>query len=355
MEDKMSDSVTNLKDFCPPNKPQEDGIFGFITEDSDVLSILELAQRYAKTDGTMLIMGETGTGKEVIAKIIKETSGRKYGPYVVVNCAAIPKDLLESELFGYVKGAFSGANDKKNGLFHAANKGTIFLDEIGEMDISLQGALLRVLDGNGEYTPIGATKSQFSDFRLIAATNRNLLERAHAGDFRMDLYQRLQGMNIQLPGLRQRRMDIPVLIQYFLKQDIHGLGQKQISDKAMTILMQYEWPGNVRELKSEIEALTVRCTNEIISVHDLPKYIVTPENNVQVISGESETENLGIYEKFSLPEDVEEMTWEEVEREYARHILERARWNVTKASQLAGVNRSTFASRIRKLGLSRKN
>jgi transcriptional regulator with GAF, ATPase, and Fis domain len=232
-----------------------------------------LVQRIAITDATVLITGESGTGKEVVARVLHNLSPRTNRPFVPINCAAIPHDLLESELFGHARGAFTGAHTARGGMFQLADGGTVFLDEIGEIPLTLQPKLLRVLQ-NGEVRPVGTDRSVVVNVRVIAATNKDLAQELEAGTFREDLFYRLQVIPIHLPPLRSRRSDIPLLIRHFLeKSNSKYRMAAKISSEASVYLWEYDWPGNVRELENVVERLVVLCENGQIGLSDLPPNI----------------------------------------------------------------------------------
>lgn len=234
-----------------------------------------LVRRVAGADASVMITGESGTGKEVIARAIHNLSPRSQRPFVPINCAAIPHELLESELFGHARGAFTGAHSTRAGMFQLAEGGTIFLDEVGEIPLSLQPKLLRVLQ-NREVRPVGADHPLSIDVRVIAATNKDLARELEAGTFREDLYYRLQVIPIHLPPLRSRRSDIAPLIAHFLEKANRKYGvSAQISEEARVYLWEYDWPGNVRELENTIERLVILCENGQIGLADLPPNICT--------------------------------------------------------------------------------
>jgi len=241
----------------------------FIGESKPVLSVLKLAQKIEKTNIMVLVTGESGTGKEVISKIIHNNSLRKREPYVPVNMAAIPPDLTESELFGHEKGSFTGANSKRIGRFEEAHRGTIFLDEIGEMDLMLQTKMLRVLQ-ESTITRVGSNKEIKLDVRVIAATNKNLGQMVKENKFREDLFFRLQGFLIHLPPLRDRGNDVLILAKHFLKEycKINRIPEKTFGKEAMQKMMDYDWPGNVRELKGTVERTAIISDAEIITPDD---------------------------------------------------------------------------------------
>jgi len=245
----------------------------FVGEHTLMRRIQVLVQRVAATDATVLITGESGTGKEVVARILHSLSPRADRPCVPINCAAIPHELLESELFGHARGAFTGAHTARAGMFQLADGGTIFLDEIGEIPLSLQPKLLRVLQ-NGEIKPVGADRAVTVNVRVIAATNKDLAQELEAGTFREDLFYRLQVIPIHLPPLRSRRSDIPLLIEHFLEKSNRKYGMSaKLSPEVGVYLWEYDWPGNVRELENVMERLVVLCENGQISLTDLPPNI----------------------------------------------------------------------------------
>ncbi len=295
--------------------------------------VLKGVERVAPTDSTVLITGETGTGKELIARAIHNLSPRKDRPLVKVNCAAIPAGLIESELFGHEKGAFTGALTRKMGRFEVADKGTIFLDEIGELPLDLQSKLLRVLQ-EGEFERVGGTQTFKVNVRVIAATNRNLEQLSKSGQYRPDLYYRLNVFPIHLPALREREGDILLLAQYFVRKLSTNLGKKidRIPERMMTALQRYQWPGNVRELEHVIERAVI-------------------------LSDGSELEPI---EWFSTPigkVDHESLqTLEELERDHIVRVLEHTNWRVSGdkgAAKILGLNPTTLEARMKKLGITR--
>ncbi len=292
-----------------------------------LLKDIELA---APSDGRILIYGENGTGKEVVAKTIHFKSKRAHMPLVDVNCAAIPEELIESELFGHKKGAFTGATTNKKGKFLIANGGTLFLDEIGDMSLKTQAKVLRALQEN-EITPVGDTKSYPVDVRIIAATNKNLQDEIEKGHFRQDLYYRLNVIELYVPSLRERIEDIPLLADFFIKKFAaeKRIEPKEISNDAMNILMSYSWPGNVRELQNLIERLMIMVPDDKI----LPKHIPYPINKTT-------PENEAI---LSLKEAKESF-----EKEYITKVLKITHWNISQASKLLGIERSYLHKKIKK-------
>jgi DNA-binding NtrC family response regulator len=254
---------------------QRYGLPGLIAQSPAMQTVLDLVERVAPTDATLLIQGESGTGKEVIAKAVHHASARAGRPFVAVNCGAVPETLLESELFGYVRGAFTGAAGSKVGLFEEADGGTLFLDEIAEMPAALQVKLLRALQ-SGEVRRLGATQAATIDVRVIAATHGDLATLISRGSFREDLFYRLNVIPIVLPPLRDRREDIPALAEHFLARSAGKLGRTlRLSSEAVERLLRYPWPGNVRELENAIERACALCENDMILPADLPPNIVS--------------------------------------------------------------------------------
>lgn len=249
---------------------------GFIIGEHPLMQrINALITRVANTDATVLITGESGTGKEVVARAIHSLSQRVHRPFVPINCAAIPHELLESELFGHARGAFTGAHSARAGMFQLAEGGTIFLDEVGEIPITLQPKLLRVLQC-GEVRPVGSDQTTAIDVRVIAATNKDLAKELQAGTFREDLFYRLQVIPIHLPPLRSRRSDVPLLLAHFLEKSNRKYAASAIiSEEASVYLWEYDWPGNVRELENVVERLVVLCENGQIGLNDLPANIAS--------------------------------------------------------------------------------
>ncbi|MEE1190406.1 MAG: sigma-54 dependent transcriptional regulator, partial [Bacteroidales bacterium] len=246
-------------------------IFG----DSPLLNrAIDIAIRVAKTDASVLIVGESGAGKDVFSKIIHQNSSRKQRKYIAVNCAAIPEGTIESELFGHVKGSFTGAEKDRRGYFAEADKGTIFLDEVGELPYTMQAKLLRVIE-NGEFLPVGASSAVKVDVRIVAATNVNLLKAVEQGRFRSDLYYRLNQINISVPSLRERKDDIPLLFRYFCSEisEKYNIPRINLSSDALTYLSNYPWRGNIRELKNIAERISLLEMDREIDVVKLKTYI----------------------------------------------------------------------------------
>ncbi|MGR3301401.1 MAG: sigma-54 interaction domain-containing protein, partial [Candidatus Scalindua sp.] len=228
--------------------------------------------KVAATDSTVLIQGESGTGKELVARDIHEKSKRNKHPFVAVNCAALQETLLESELFGHVKGAFTGAHENRMGLFEVADRGTLFLDEVGDLPVSIQAKLLRVME-SGEIRRLGDSKSIFIDARIITATNKDLASEVKKGSFREDFFFRINIVHVSLPPLRERKEDIPLLVEHFLQTHKINLGEKKVCSDALERMMKYNWPGNIRELENLIENLMIIVDDEKIGVCNLPEEI----------------------------------------------------------------------------------
>jgi len=259
--------------------------------------VLATVQKISKSNAAVLVTGETGSGKEVIARAIHHYSLRCTRPFIDINCAAFPDHLLESELFGYEKGAFSGADSVKQGMFELANGGTLFLDEIGELDVKMQVKLLRVLDGTPYYR-LGGTRKVVSDVRIIAATNVDLREAVEKGAFRRDLYHRLDQVRVEVPALRTRAEDIDALAQFFLNQEAPHLS---FSDSAIDVLQSYSWPGNVRELRNAVVKAALTAEGNEIDTHDLPQGLRTAPIASRVPGGRTldQLEQQAIYSALS--------------------------------------------------------
>ncbi len=302
-----------------------------------------LIAKLANNTATVLITGESGTGKELAARAIHELSGRRDQPFVPVNCGAIPEELLESELFGHVRGAFTGAVNARQGRFQLANRGTLFLDEIGEMSPKLQVKLLRVLQER-QCEPVGSDHAVEVDVRVIAATHCDLRSGVREGKFREDLFYRLNVLPLKLPSLREREGDVALLVQYFLKMHGRRKGKAQLNIEApaMTSLEHYFWPGNVREVENLIERLVVLNEDGIVRAGDLPDYVV---NNTH---GEPQRGN-----EVLLPHDGIDLDGilERIENGFIQQALQRTRGNKTTAAELLNLNRTTFIERLRKKGM----
>lgn len=304
-------------------------------------SMYSLLDKIRSADTTVLIQGENGTGKELIARSIHYNSNRKDKPFVIQNCSAFNDNLLESELFGHVKGSFTGAIKDKKGLFEQADKGTFFLDEIGEMRPQMQVRLLRVLQ-EGTFTPVGSTEPKKVDVRVIAATNRNLREMVEKGEFREDLYYRLNVINIRVPPLRERKEDIPLLSEHFLtKESEKGSPKKVLTKRALEKLYDYPWPGNVRELQNEIERIVVLSGTETKLTADM----LSPK--ILEIGEKAKVQGARVHGKLKD-------ALEELEREMIKEGLRRTGWNKSKLAKELGISRAGLIMKVEKYGLDKR-
>jgi DNA-binding NtrC family response regulator len=305
---------------------------GIVGKSPQLQGVLQTVDKVAPADATVMIYGESGTGKELIAKAIHEQSTRSDGPFIQLSCAALPETLLESELFGYEKGAFTGADSSRPGRFELAHGGSLFLDEIGEISPTVQVKLLRVLEQRS-FERLGSSKTIDVDVRLIGATNRDLSEMIKDNSFREDLYYRLNVIPINMPPLRERRGDIKLLAEHFLARYAPA---KKLSAAAMEELENYPWPGNVRELQNTIERTTILCHENLVDADDLPEEV--RRRTTTAVDG------------IKLPADGVEM--EEVERGLITQALERTNGNRTRAAALLGISRHTLLYRIDKYGIT---
>ncbi|HSG08509.1 MAG TPA: sigma-54 dependent transcriptional regulator [Longimicrobiales bacterium] len=301
-----------------------------IGESPPMKKVMELAEHVAKSDATVLIRGESGTGKELVARAIHANSPRRYAPIIAVNCGGLPETLLESELFGHEKGAFTGAHQQRKGRVEMADGGTLFLDEVGSISVKTQVDFLRVLESK-EFTRIGGTRTVKADFRVICATNEDLEAAVTEHRFREDFYYRINVFSIDVPPLRARRSDIPLLAQHLLdrfarQMDTHIAG---IHPEAMAILQAYDWPGNVRELSNAIERAMVVGRGSMIRPEDLPL-------------------QQGRLEKAA---DLERLS--DVEKRHVASVLDRTGWNITRAAEVLGIDRVTVYNKIKRYGLRR--
>ncbi len=314
---------------------REYDVQGIVASDPGMLSVLDTVHKVAPTSATVMIYGESGTGKELIARAVHNLSERANKPFITVSAGALPETLLESELFGYEKGAFTGAMTPKPGRFEMANGGTMFLDEIGDISPATQVKLLRVLQER-RFERLGGTRSIEVDVRVVAATNRDLQQLIADGEFREDLFYRLNVVPITLPTLRQRPGDIPLLVAHFLEK--FNAGTKRIMPDAMEALVRYQWPGNIRELENTIERIVILTHGDDIAVTDLP---------AEVRSGVGQAGR--IVTGFALPEDGVDL--EEVELDLVRQALDRSGGSVPKAAKLLGLTAKTLEVRMQRLGL----
>ncbi len=313
-----------------------------IGEHPTIVKLRALLERVAATDATVLITGESGSGKEIVARAIHTLSVRSGRAFVPVNCAAIPHELLESEMFGHERGAFTGAAGPRHGLFSTADGGTIFLDEIGEMPLQLQAKLLRVLE-DGIVRPVGSDRATRVDARIIAASNADLIAAVRKGGFREDLFYRLQVVPIIIPPLRERRSDIPLLIDYFLDRMRQRLPGRDwtVTREAMVHLWSYDWPGNVRELENMVERLVIMCEDSVIDTPLLPGNLVTAgrmaETRIPATLGEKGV-NLNAMVR-------------ELEGRMINEALKQTGGNKQAAARLLGLKRTTFSAKLRRCGV----
>jgi len=328
----LQDKVKKLSELVGRSKRFEK----FLGESTPMQNIFDLISRVADSDASVLVMGESGTGKELVARALHQNSRRSAGPFVTVNCAALPETLLESELFGHAKGAFTDAKKERKGLFLQADQGTLFLDEMGALPLILQPKLLRALEEHC-VRPVGSDKEVRFNVRLIAGTNTDLESAIEDGRFREDLFFRINVIQIGMPPLRSRGSDILLLAQYFLEQFAQASGKSvlKISKPVAEKLLGYHWPGNVRELRNAVEHASVLARYENISVEDLPEKIRTYHNSHIIVGNNNPSELLSM---------------EEVERRYILHVLKSVAGNRTLAAQVLRLDRKTLYRKLRHYG-----
>jgi len=314
------------------------GFSNIIGQSPAMKHVFRMIEKVSQSKGNVLITGKSGTGKELVARAIHFNSPRKNKPFVAINCGAIVDTLMESELFGYKKGAFTGATEDKDGYFKAADGGTLFLDEVGEIPLHLQVKLLRAIE-TGEVTPVGGTKSIKVDVRIIAATNRDLTKEIEAGNFREDLYYRLNVVEIRLPSLAERKEDIPLLVNHFIEKYSKELNRqiKGVDNETMRILMNYEWKGGIRELENVIERAIILTEGEFITRKDLPPNLVDRE----------------IY--FDDMPTTLKLALARFEKEHILKILRQAEWNKEKAAQLLGIGLSSLYRKMDEYDIKAEN
>ena len=317
--------------------------FGFeniIGRSGSLRAVVDIAARAARSSSTVLIEGETGTGKELLARAIHFASARRERPFVAINCGAIPKDLLESELFGYRKGAFTGALENKQGKVEAVNGGTLFLDEIGELPLELQVKLLRLIQEN-EIQKLGAVKPIQVDARIVAATNRNLRRMAEGGDFREDLYYRLAVIPMTLPPVRERVDDIPKLLHYFWQRSVkkHERQNLRFPERLLPLFSRYHWPGNIRELENVVERIVVLSDGPEVTEQDLPEALRQERSAVASVQLEMPAHGISL---------------DAIEKELIFRALQRFDWNQTKTAEYLSLTRKTLIYRMEKHGIGRE-
>ena len=351
---------------CEPLLESEDYDMGIVGRSQSMQEVFKTIGQLAGSDATALITGESGTGKELVARAIYHNSQRNNKSYLPINCAAIPENLLESELFGHEKGSFTGATSQRVGKFEQCHQGTLFLDEIGDMTLATQAKILRVLQ-NGTIERVGGNKSINVDVRIIAATNKRLEEAVAANEFREDLFYRLNVVRVSLPPLRERSEDIPLLVDYFLKviAESEGNKVKSILETAQTALLNYSWPGNVRELENVMRRTIVMAKGDAIRLDDLPKNIYSNEGIVSSLENrtinqvDSQVSPTASNDISSLAATLFQWAKSQpdlailpaVERELVAHALRETNGNQVKASRLLGITRATLRNRIDKFGI----
>ncbi len=329
---KLQKEVLILKDQLEVPSPEN-----IIGESHAMLELFSVVSKSAASNANVLITGESGTGKELVANAIHKLSPNKDNAFITINCAAIPEGLLESELFGYMKGAFTGAASNKQGLFELANDGTLLLDEIGEMPLPLQAKLLRVIEG-GTFRRVGGTSDIRVNVRIISATNKDIKDQIQKGLFREDLYFRLNVLSVRVPSLSEHRDDIPLLVEYFLKK--YSGGKKHVSREAMKVLRNYTWKGNIRELENVMERVTLLCDDEVIDVNHLP----------------DEMGMAPAAEQMTLPSNGVnlERLIEDIEKDYLLKALEKTNGVKTEAAKLLNLSFRSFRHRLKKYGIEKK-
>jgi len=324
------------------SEQQQGDLTPMVGESEAIQEIKDTIERVAPTEARVLIMGENGTGKELVAKWIHHRSERREGPLVEVNCAAIPSELIESELFGHEKGSFTGATQQRIGKFELADGGTLFLDEVGDMSLSAQAKVLRALQEN-KIERVGGDRSIPVDVRVVAATNKDLMAEIDAGDFREDLYHRIGVILIDVPPLRERREDVPVITNYFADRLArrNGLAPKTFTDKALQRLKRYEWRGNVRELNNVIERLLILSRGDTVEADDVDRYIRP--------AGDSDGPGLALIHEYNDFTDARD----QFEKIFIQQKLDEHDWNVSQTAKTIGIQRSHLYNKLNKYGIER--
>ncbi|MGA1845808.1 sigma-54-dependent transcriptional regulator [Deferribacter abyssi] len=313
--------------------------YELIGESDEIIKLKRRIEKIAPTNAWVLITGDNGTGKEHVARLIHLLSKRSNQRFVELNCSAIPSELIESEMFGYEKGAFTGAINRKIGKIELADKGTLFLDEVGDMDLVMQAKLLRVLE-TFEFTRLGGNEIIRSDFRLISATNKNIEKEIAEGRFREDLYYRINVVPIHVPPLKQRKQDIPLLVKHFLKESCYsnGLDLKEIDDDLMELFIEYDWPGNVRQLKNTVERMVVLSESDKLTVDDVPGFLKGIKNDdFEIIS-------MGLPLKKAK---------EIFEKNYIAKVLKSNNWNISQSAKVLEIERTYLHRKINQFGLKK--
>jgi transcriptional regulator with GAF, ATPase, and Fis domain len=335
---KSSFDTTDTCNLLAAQLNEEHGFHDIIGQSKKMREVFDLVEKVADCDSTILLNGETGTGKGLVAKAIHQKSKRVKKPFISINCGAIPENLLESELFGHVRGAFTGATSSKQGKFELADGGTILLDEIGDMSSDLQVKVLKVLE-EGEFEQVGGSKTIKVNVRIIAATHRDLCEEVQKGNFREDLYYRLYVIPLVLPSLQERKSDIPYLVSYFISQSNQKNGRevKGLAEDAMAMMLSYSWPGNVRELKNMVERMVVLKGDGNIDVSDLP--VELKKAHPHEAASPIEISDEGICLNSAVTE---------FEKALILQSLEKTKWVKNKAAKLLHLNRTTLVEKIKR-------
>jgi len=352
----VSDQVNLLKEELREHYQLDRNIIG---NSQPMQQVYKMLGKVAPSDVTVLVTGESGTGKELIARAIHYNSPRLGKPFLALNCAAIPRELLESELFGHEKGAFTGATERKQGKFEQANGGTLFLDEIGDMPLELQAKLLRVLQEK-EITRTGGSATIDVDVRIVAATNQELKKKVHGKEFREDLYYRLNVVPLELPPLRERREDIPLLTDYFIQHAIEELGvaTKGCTEETVKLLQGYSWPGNVRELENAIQRATLLSSDPLLTPADFPilgepQHKDGQNNSLETLVANKLQTSLAQMNVNEL-DNLYEMVLQQMERPLIQIVLEKTRGNQVRTAEILGINRNTLRKKITTLGIEVK-
>jgi len=352
----VSDQVNLLKEELREHYQLDRNIIG---NSQPMQQVYKMLGKVAPSDVTVLVTGESGTGKELIARAIHYNSPRLGKPFLALNCAAIPRELLESELFGHEKGAFTGATERKQGKFEQANGGTLFLDEIGDMPLELQAKLLRVLQEK-EVTRTGGNTTIQVDVRIVAATNQELKKKVRNKEFREDLYYRLNVVPLELPPLRERREDIPLLTDYFIQHAIEELGvaTKGCTEETVKLLQGYSWPGNVRELENAIQRATLLSSDPLLTPADFPilgepQHRDDQNNSLETLIANKLQASLAQMDVNEL-DNLYDMVLQQMERPLIQIVLEKTRGNQVRTAEILGINRNTLRKKITTLGIEVK-
>lgn len=342
---QLKSEVSRLSEIVHPKDSYE----GIIGKSLAMKTMFQLLDKVKQIDSNLLITGESGTGKESVAKAIHYSGTKKVNPFLVINCAAIPENLLESELFGYEKGAFTGATSRKQGVFESADKGSIFLDEIGEMPLNLQAKILRVIQER-EVVPLGSVSPIKIDVRIICATNRDLSEEVEKGNFREDLYYRLNVIPLHMPALREREGDIPLMIDHFLKLYQIKMQKKNLilSFKAKELLYNYSYPGNVRELSNIIEYAVALSDKDILEVEDFPNYLVDPNHSNDKNTALAEQEGNGLFLSNGL-------SMKNVEKKVILHTLGLCEGRKKQTAYMLGISERNLRDKLNAIRLEQNS